>query len=149
MAVDRAAVAHHEAAHAVVAQAHGIPCAYLSIEPEGGWAGHMRHAIAPPTIATAAQALALISVSLAGYLGEALHLRGHATLADIPPGSTDYRRAFSRARQLGEPLAVLEEIAGETVALLRERWADVEDVAQGVMRTGYLDGATIRRWLGG
>jgi hypothetical protein len=147
------ATAYHEAGHAVVAEHVGVNVGLVSVVPDGQRLGFMRQALPVPPVMTPKETRAYISVVLAGGLAEAIHRYGPelASLEHVPRTSTDFRRAraaVARSASNGVQFdLLLEDIATDVLQLLRERWNDVQLIAEALLAGGTLDGCTLRRWL--
>jgi hypothetical protein len=128
-------IAHHEAGHAVVARALGLPIVEVAIDPTSG--GHNRYrASEPPAGWTATNDGAVL---FAGYLAEIRWCVGELH------GSDDDR---AKAEQLiGEGLdaRMAERIASD---ILDRHGSDVERLADALIRNRRLTGEQIDELLG-
>ncbi|OKJ46755.1 hypothetical protein [Streptomyces sp. CB02115] len=145
----RAGLAHHEAAHAVVAAALDVPCTRVRVmrvtRADGtGWTGATSYDDAP----VSAYGLALIAA--AGEHGELHHLTaaGLLTAATARTACSDHDRdtAISAARSLGFTIvldgpapadpdqgATWTEVSEEARDLVAEQWPAVAAVAAALL----------------
>jgi hypothetical protein len=151
-----AAVAHHEAGHAVVATTFRRSVRQVSIAPDGHSLGRVdqrpqhlpvpAHGEVPAWVRRAVNAD--IVVAWAGPLAEERLVGGY----DHDTAEHDLDRMFDRAMlvTLGhtqEALAYVEWLRWRTVRLLHEPglWPQVEAVAGALLDVGALSGSAVRR----
>ncbi|MFL4496506.1 hypothetical protein ACJ6WD_35490 [Streptomyces sp. VTCC 41912] len=145
----RAGLAHHEAAHAVVAAVLGVPCTRVRVmrvvrETGAGWTGATSYENAP----VSAYGLALIAA--AGEHGELHHLEAAGLLtgatARTACAAHDRDTAISAAASLGFTItldgpppadpdagATWTEVSEEARGLVAEQWPAVHAVAAALL----------------
>jgi hypothetical protein len=138
-------IAHHEAAHAVVALALDLPVSQVTLEVrEWGLLGSTGHALPDDYSPEAYPAMArsIIVASLAGITAEE-RLVG---AVDVPGARGDLESAFESADALPVVSGRLRECQTEARRLVAERWAAIEAVARALLRSskGWLDADELR-----
>ena len=120
MGVDREVAAHHEAGHAVAAHVLGLNVDHVTIEPEGGAAGHVVHEYGCNmneviTKRGAARQWALECAAIVALAGEAAQHRFRAESVEEWHGGEDRLHVHH----------VLDNLAGEADQELRDAWGKV------------------------
>jgi ATP-dependent Zn protease len=142
-------LATHEAAHAAVATALGVPIGSVSLTPESGEHGGITRGGAEADRRRLFRAVGFhefaereAKVLLAGRLAETKEFGTHAT------GASDERGARGIAMLLchseGEEKELLARLAAETSALLDRIWPATEAIAKALLDERHLEGDDLR-----
>jgi len=164
---ERAELAYHEAAHAVIGLQGQLPLTVVYINPGINGGGAMWHRYGPGglgasyqkiggeyqlfdwsgvdafgnkvkrVVLTAEQRHAHVRCSLAGGIAEAI-LRGEPDEWKKFASSGDMGNARRNRKKLGTNAKSWEQYTDETCALVREHWAMIEAVAKALKEKGYL-----------
>jgi hypothetical protein len=154
--VGRALAAYHEAAHAVVAIAHGLDVTMATIAPRKGDLGHVEIEMPSPEVCVGislpaglsrterrawingwrAAMLGCAQVYLAGLAAESMLSEGLAIPSDDPDyvGARQYIAAFChRFGMRGQIGELFDDLWEATKRLLRQGWETVEKVARALL----------------
>src|SRR3954453_19944945 len=125
-----AAIAYHEAGHAVVSHVLGYRCMYVTIVPDGDRLGHA--CCEDPLMGSHDQKNEhALKVLIAARIAEGRHTGSHEIWGDGDDRVKAMNIALLAAdREPGGAEALINKVIAETRQLVDQHWADIEELAE-------------------
>ena len=138
MTAASAAVAYHEAGHAVISMKLGYRCLYVTIIPDGERLGHV--CCEDPLVGGHDDKIKhALKVLIAASLAESKHI-GSPTWGDADDRLKATNLALlATARDTEQAEALINEVIGEARKLVEWHWPDIEKLAEQLLVEGRVN----------